>query len=327
MGTFAGYATPGIMFILYAIWHAIKQAHNNVKFGNKKVVEYPANYLKHRSKWLTENSYQAGFEPMENVTIVRDVLLFQHDRLVQGVITLACSIGGALSQLGYSRFEFFDSKGNFSTNLNNWQHGTIFTFFGLYCSIVILGQTKYKLGLQPEMEKLFQSLPFFVKAFLFYFHLEGRDDPLEVHLHHLLIIAIAGSAVCLLVQAWKLGDPLLDNMFVIFLLLHGMWFLVVGFVLYNPLQHSTTWDHDPMMSMMMATTLFTWQILLAIKINSLIRWIVRFLVKRKHSDNINSNNSMQFPFKEDLCFQEEETTEMTNLLDETKNCFEIDEEL
>ncbi|XP_072016560.1 transmembrane protein 45B-like [Amphiura filiformis] len=328
-GTFAGHATPGIMFILLAIWHAIKQAHNNVKLGNKTVVRFPAKYLKHRNKSFTEKNYQTGFEPMEMVTIVRDAPLFPHDILVAGAFFLACAIGGTLGLLGYRRFEIMDGKGHFSSNLNNWQHGTMFTFFGLYFGIVILGQTKYKL--QPEMEKLFQSLAFFVEAFLFYFHLEGRDDPLDVHLHHLLIIACTGSAVCLLVQAWKLGDPLLDNMWVVFLLLHGMWFLMVGFVLYNPIQNSTTWDKDPMMSMMMATALFTWQLLLAIIINSLIRWIVWFLVTRNHGNNMNSNNNMQFVdefcFKGDPCFQAEETAEMTNLLDETKNCFEIDEGL
>ncbi len=233
--------------------------------------------------------------------------------------------------LGYRRFEFIDRHGEFSSNLNNWQHGTMFAFFGIHFIICILGQTKHRL--QPETEKLFQAIAFFVEAFLFYFHLEGRDDPLDVHLHHLLIIAIMGTAVCLLVQVWKLGDRLLDNMWVVFCLLHGMWFLMVGFVLYNPIQHNTTWDRDPMKSMMMATALYTWQFLLAIIINSLIRWIVWFLVTRNHGENIN-NNIHQFRDDYDLVemrkesdYDGHETVEMVHLLDEIQDVNEINDRI
>ena len=313
MGTFAGHAVPGIFFILYAIWNAIKQAHNQAKLGKRTVSRYPVSYANQPTSRFKDYDPKFGSSytpPVSFVTVVHDEPLFPYDNTIQSVFFLLCSIGGGLGVVGYGGWTFMDDDGNFSANINNWQHGTMFAFFGVYFTLRLLSQTN--LGVEPEMEKLWHSLSFFVEAFLFIFHLHGRDD-LDIHLHRLLILAILGSAVCLLAQVWRPGDPILDHMWVVSCLLHGMWFLMAGFVLYNPVEPNTSWKHDEHASMMMATAVYTWQLLLAIIINCLIRWIVIFCV------NLTGNrNNNQFGK------ETEDTTEMATLLDVTHNGFEID---
>lgn len=268
MGTFLGHAAPGLMLILYALWNAVKQAHNRVQLAKESHpspgddVSNSINYMK-----------ISGCHEQVNGDVkkaLRDVPLFRHDVLVGGAFFLLCSIVGALGVIGYGGWSFIQ-EGVFR-NLNNYQHGTMFVFFGIHFSITILSKTKYRLE-DPGLEKLFLSLAFFVEALLFFFHLHDRSE-LDVHVHILLIIAILGSALCTLAEVWTPGDPILENGWVIFLLLHGMWFFQIGFMLYNPFSAETSWNHDERSSQMMATVMFTWMLIFSITVNSFVRWVV-----------------------------------------------------
>ena len=194
MGTFIGHAAPGILFILYAVWSAVKQAHNHLQLINKS---HPTCDNNSHNDGLT-STYRKMKTLNEQAPHSQDVPLFRDDVLIGGVIFLLFSIGGAIGVIGYGGWSLI-CDGTFC-NMNNWQHGTMFALFGLHFAITILSQTKYRID--PSIGKLCQSMAFFVEALLFFYHLHDRSE-LDIHIHTLLIIAILGSAVCTLAEVWN----------------------------------------------------------------------------------------------------------------------------
>ena len=84
---------------------------------------------------------------------------------------------------------------------NNAQHVTMFFAFGLASLVEVLVARQYQL---PDgIEFLANILAFGVEAFLFHFHLHGRD-PIDIHVHTLLVYAIA---FCMLAAIWEYNRP------------------------------------------------------------------------------------------------------------------------
>ena len=84
---------------------------------------------------------------------------------------------------------------------NNAQHVTMFFAFGLASLVEVLVHFQYQLP--HGIEFLANILAFGVEAFLFHFHLHGRD-PIDIHVHTLLVYAVA---FCMLAAIWEYNRP------------------------------------------------------------------------------------------------------------------------
>ena len=92
---------------------------------------------------------------------------------------------------------------------------------------------------------------------LFKFHLHGRGD-LDVLVHTLLLILIAGCIVATLTEYKFSANPLAAYTRAWMVLLQGTWFIQVGFILYPPLPFMLHWEQEDHQQMMLATMMFTW---------------------------------------------------------------------
>ena len=88
---------------------------------------------------------------------------------------------------------------NFSEN--NAQHMTMFFAFGLAAFVELL--VHYDVRLPAGVDFLANMFAYAVEAFLFHFHLHGRNS-VDIHVHTLLLDAIL---FCLFAAIWEFNRP------------------------------------------------------------------------------------------------------------------------
>ena len=213
---------------------------------------------------------------------------FTNIDLIEGVLKIVCSVVGLLGELRWVDWYMISPRtGNF-TNMNNWQHATMFAFFGLSGIIDIVFQTCLNTTPPSNRGKIFLSLAFWVEYLLFSFHSKGVSE-LESDLHRLLLEAIGVCAVvsCLDVWCYRPGAPGVRRVWVTAMCLQGTWFWHIAFTLYNPLREGddSPWENPG--SHMMLTSVFTWHLLIIILLTTIIHAFVRCCAKSKCCKTIN----------------------------------------
>ena len=101
----------------------------------------------------------------------------------------------------------------------------------------------YRVDIPAKLEFATGILAFGVEAYLFAYHLHGKDV-LEVHLHVLLVYAIVGCAIFCALEWYNENEIIFTYGRIVCTLLQGTWFFQIGFVLYPPTD-SPTWKWDP----------------------------------------------------------------------------------
>ncbi|KAL1023425.1 hypothetical protein UPYG_G00040660 [Umbra pygmaea] len=234
MGSFRGHALPGCFFLTAGLWWAGR---------------FSLRYATHRTKRLSSNS-----------TSTRMVSLSSQRRLevIEGSTILFFSVVGMLAEQfapGGPHLHLYDYTEQHWDKLHNWQHATMYLFFGLAGVIGLLVHTT---GAAPlALDRLMLAIAFFMEGFIFLYHLHGRAM-LDVHIHQLLLYSVFGQALLSFLEVFHRGNILLELLRASLTILQGSWFWQIGFVLYPP--SGAEWDLMDHNNMMFITMCYSWHL-------------------------------------------------------------------
>ncbi|XP_077390454.1 transmembrane protein 45A [Festucalex cinctus] len=233
MGSFKGHALPGSFFLLIGVWWTAKYSLWHATRRNKSI----------GSTRLSGRAMQRRLE------------------LVESSLFLFFSLVGMLAEqflAGGPRLRLYDFAGNQWKDLMNWQHATMYLFFGLAgCVSLIVHATE---AAPLALDRMMMAIAFFNEGFLFLFHLHGRTM-LDVHLHMLLLYAVFGGAVVAFLELFHRGNILLELLRCALTLLQGSWFWQIGYVLYPP--SGAQWDPKDHNNVMFITMCYSWHLAFA----------------------------------------------------------------
>ncbi|CAH1802852.1 unnamed protein product [Owenia fusiformis] len=201
MGTLLGHAVPGTLFILFAIWWSVN-IWKRYLISRRENLEYK-NSL----------TFPCG-------CCCQGLKTFQ----VEGILKVVASTVGIIGELVTG---FKDGQ----MELGNWHHVT------MYAGMLVSGLVDILLHHQkllPEgTDYITFGLAVLVEGVLFYFHIHDRDD-LDIQLHSILICIIGFGVVTLAVEYTTPQSHLGGFARSYAFLLQGIWFWVVGLILYAP---------------------------------------------------------------------------------------------
>lgn len=232
MGSFTGHIIPGLFFVLFGAWGT---------FQNWRL------YIK---------SFTPGGKSFQCLAHPR-VDFKRCTFSVEAVLVVFCAVIGIVIELrGLFMVKVWGPPG-----AGNWQHATMYLFFGIFGLFLAFSSvlerllvyqfdhTKYMLG----------AMAFAVEAILFKFHLSGRDS-LDVVIHTLLVYTVFACAFFTILEMLFNTHVLTSLARNYFMILQGTWFWQVGFILYNPVwpRGYDPWDHEDHHQVMLATCMYTW---------------------------------------------------------------------
>ncbi|KAG7483867.1 hypothetical protein MATL_G00042930 [Megalops atlanticus] len=248
MANFKGHALPGSFFLLFGLWWSVK---------------YP---LRHCWK-----KGQAGGRH-------RPPKFFNTIDFVEGAIKIFFAFVGIMAEQFVPdgpHAHLYNSEEKSWVKLMNWQHSTMYLFFGIsgIADVLTMSPLPVPLGL----DRLALSLALFVEGFLFYFHVHNRPS-LDKHIHSLLLVAVFGGSASTLLEVFKRDHTVLELFRSSLAILQGTWFYQIGFVLY-PLS-GPQWDLELHDNIMFITMCYCWHYAVALLIVSMNYGLVWFGVKR-----------------------------------------------
>ncbi|KAM9795942.1 transmembrane protein 45A [Syngnathus typhle] len=233
MGSFKGHALPGTFFLIGGLWWTAKYSLWHATRRNKNI----------GSTRLSSRAAQRRLEVIESSL----VLFFS----LAGMIAEQFLADGP-------RLRLYDSAEKQWKDLMNWQHATMYLFFGLAGCVSLIVHTTEAAPL--ALDRMMMAIAFFNEGFLFLYHLHGRSM-LDVHLHMLLLYAVFGGAVVAFLELFHRGNILLELLRCALTLLQGSWFWQIGYVLYPP--SGAQWDPKDHNNMMFITMCYSWHLAFA----------------------------------------------------------------
>ncbi|KAM9728337.1 transmembrane protein 45B [Menidia menidia] len=248
MANFGGHAIPGSFFLFYGFWLTVKHI------------------LQHywRSKQPKGKQIMPPF--------------FKRMDYFEGGLKIFASFVGIMVEqfvVDGPHAHLYDEENNSWVKLMNWQHSTMYLFFGI-SGIALVASNTFKL-IPAGVDRLALSLALFVEGFLFYYHVHARP-PLDAHVHSLLLVAVFGGSACVLLEVFQRNNIVLELLGACLFILQGSWFYQIGFVLY-PLR-GPAWDlklHD---NIMFITMCFCWHMAVALLLVASTSFTVWFIVRR-----------------------------------------------
>lgn len=164
--------------------------------------------------------------------------------VIEGCLKIFFTSVGTLVELFYPGAPMgalHNSTGDF-THPMNWQHATMYFFFGLSGFADIISYTGRNV-VPKGFDRIMGALALFVEGYLFYFHLHGRSL-IDTRCHVLLVIAVWPCALFAFLEAFAMKNRaalhILEMMHSILLIFQGVWFWMVAYILYPP--HGERWD-------------------------------------------------------------------------------------
>lgn len=247
MGTFLGHIFPGFFFIIFSLWSTFNVAKKRI-LDSKKRLEYKS-------------------------TATYACFCYDHFQSIplESVIKFLCCTCGIVLEL------VLWFKGGFGIPVlaANLQHASMYAAFAV--SGVAETCLHYKRGING-IEYVMGAFAFGVEGFLFQYHLLAKSNR-ESKLHLFLILtAYASSAAYLLELRFR------KNQLVAFfrcqaILLNGLWFWCVAFMLFPPSPSLPRWKDDSKLTML-AACLFVWMALIAIGIVTLVNYLTYIAYSR-----------------------------------------------
>ena len=142
----------------------------------------------------------------------------------------------------------------------NAQHVTMYSGFMLGALVEIL--MYHRFDLPAKLDYACGILGFAIEAFLFVNHLHSKE-PLEVHVHVLLVYAVYGCIIFCVLEYVNPKEIMYTYGRILFTMLHGTWFFEVGFVLYPPTDDPAyQWDKNDHNQIMTITVSYAWHVIL-----------------------------------------------------------------
>lgn len=195
------------------------------------------------------------------------------------------------------------SNGEEWVKLMNWQHSTMYLFFGI-SGLSLVFSTRFK-GLPVGLDRFGLSLALFVEGFLFYYHVHNRPA-LDAHIHSLLLVAVFVGSASTMLEVFIRDNIILEMLTACMFILQGSWFYQIGFVLF-PFS-GPQWDLTQHDNIMFVTMCFCWHLataLLLVASTSCFIWITvnRFSAKGRDVEigmrQTSSNSTSQKALLED----------------------------
>ncbi|XP_026160905.1 transmembrane protein 45A [Mastacembelus armatus] len=251
MGSFKGHALPGSFFLIVGIWWTGKYSLWHATRRNKNI----------GSTRLASRASQRRLEIIES-----SVILF-------------FSFVGMLAEQFVAdgpRLHLYDFAEKHWEQLMNWQHTTMYLFFGLAGTVSLILHTTEAAPL--ALDRLMLAIAFFNEGFLFLYHLHGRSM-LDVHIHQLLLYAVFGEAVVAFLEVFHRGNIILELLRCTLTVLQGSWFWQIGFVLYPP--RGPEWDLTDHNNMTFVTMCYSWHLAFAMLIVSVLYCTVSCVVRSR----------------------------------------------
>ncbi|KAM4619955.1 transmembrane protein 45B [Polymixia lowei] len=248
MANFGGHAIPGTFFLLYGLWLSVK----------------------HTLRHYWRKSQPKGRQKIPPV-------FKRMDYIEGGLLIFAAFVGIMVEQFVVDgpHAHLYDKDRGAWVKLMNWQHGTMYLFFGI-AGIACVLSTASK-SVPVGIDRVALSVALFVEGFLFYYHVHARPA-LDAHIHSLLLAAVFAGSGSTMLEVFLRDHFILELMRSCFFILQGSWFFQIGFVLY-PLS-GPKWDltlHD---NIMFVTMCFCWHLAVAMLLVAVTSSLVWFTVKK-----------------------------------------------
>ncbi|XP_028392862.1 transmembrane protein 45B-like [Dendronephthya gigantea] len=180
MGSYAGHALPGSIFIVIGLWWLFHV-----------VLDYAAGFKEKRKNRMDDSDIVIG--SWRRLPWKR----FRSIPFEPGFKLLGC-LAGIIAEVGTLRFQLVNAKDEF-TRPNRFSHATMYAFFAFSGLVEIFNVYKV-VKFSKEAEYTLLALAFAVEGTLFAFHLHGRDI-FDVRIHTLLYIIIYLAALVVLLEA------------------------------------------------------------------------------------------------------------------------------
>lgn len=251
MGSFKGHALPGSFFLITGIWWTGKHSLWHATRRNKNI----------GSTRLASRASQRRLEIIESSVI----LFFSF----VGMLAEQFAADGP-------RLHLYDFAEKHWQHLMNWQHATMYLFFGLAGTVTLIIHTTEAAPL--ALDRLMLAIAFFNQGFLFLYHLHGRSL-LDVHVHQLLLYAVFGDAFVAFLEVFHRGNILLELLRCTLTFLQGSWFWQIGFVLYPP--HGPEWDLSDHNNVMFVTMCYSWHLAFAMLVIGALYCAVSSVVRSR----------------------------------------------
>ncbi|KAK1169702.1 transmembrane protein 45A [Acipenser oxyrinchus oxyrinchus] len=253
MGNFKGHALPGSFFLIVGLWWSVKFSLWHASRRNK------------------------------NACHLASKITYRRLEVIEASVILLFALVGMLAEQFVPdgpHLKLYNYEDKHWDHLMNWQHATMYLFFGISAAVSI---TVHTMGVVPiAFDRLLLAIAVFVEGFLFYYHLHGRLM-LDVHVHQLLLFAIFGGALTIFLEVFFRGNILLELLRCSLCLLQGSWFWQIGFVLYPP-SGFPEWDNMDHNNMMFITMCYCWHFafaLLTVAVNfTIVSWLVQTKLKK-----------------------------------------------
>ncbi|TRY62080.1 hypothetical protein TCAL_06238 [Tigriopus californicus] len=246
MGTFLGHLVPGIFFTIFGFYHVIRVLQ----------CYFSSLYFPQQHPFRSQVCWSSpGRVPIE--------------AYVKVIVVVVGIIGEV--------FTAFDADWNF-VKIGNGQHITMFAFFGLHGVVDLLNA--YQGQIVPiGLDYLSGVLAFGIEGVLFAWHLHGRpaiDVQVHTHLVYLIIMCAVGGI-------WEMNcrhDVKAALTRSTFMVLQGLWFVVVGQILY-PIS-GNQWNSESHEQMMIVSMIFCWTVGLAVVLELLMAMLMLKIAKRRY---------------------------------------------
>ncbi|KAM6907356.1 transmembrane protein 45B [Xenentodon cancila] len=248
MANFGGHAIPGTFFLFYGFWLVVKHT------------------LQHY--WRT--TQPKGRQVMPT--------FFKRMDYIEGGFQVFASFVGIMVEqfvVDGPHAHLYDRDNNTWVKLMNWQHSTMYLFFGI-SGIALVATSSFRL-VPAGVDRLALSLALFVEGFLFYYHVHARPA-LDAHIHSLLLVAVFGGSVSTMAEVFIRNNIVLELLKACLFILQGSWFYQIGCVLY-PLS-GPEWDLEQHGNIMFVTMCFCWHLAADLLLVACISSVVWFSVTR-----------------------------------------------
>ncbi|XP_012710751.2 transmembrane protein 45B [Fundulus heteroclitus] len=248
MANFGGHAIPGTFFLLYGFWLTVKHV------------------LQHY--WRT--SQPKGRQVMPP--------FFKRMEYAEGGVKIFASFVGIMVEqfvVDGPHARLYDRENTSWVKLMNWQHSTMYLFFGI-SGMALIASTAVR-AVPLGVDRLALSFALFIEGFLFMYHVHGRQ-PLDAHIHTLLLFAVFAGSAGTMLEVFIRNNLILELFRADMFILQGSWFYQIGVVLY-PLT-GDKWDLNQHDNMMFVTMCFAWHLALSLFLVSCTAFLVWFTTTR-----------------------------------------------
>ncbi|XP_071523429.1 transmembrane protein 45B-like [Panulirus ornatus] len=250
MGSFMGHVLPGSFFTMFGLWWA-----------------YNIFQRYHLCQRVGRTTQDNGHRPTYTNTSTFPFSCYPGLPL-EGILKVAVTTIGMTGEL-ITAFV----HGTF-THMGNSQHMTMYFFFGVNGAVDIM--MHYRAPLPPDTDYVSALLAFIVEGILFLHHLHGRTE-MDIQLHMLLVYVVGACVISIALEMSYKSSVLPALARAYFVLLQGMWFLQVGFILYPPV--GSKWNEESPRQMMLATNILCWHMAAIFILLLVMGWIIHHRVK------------------------------------------------